>query len=58
MLLVSSLSSYAARPEGQASPFASAAVVSVDPIASNIGLDILKKGDYKRRGIEHPFFGG
>ena len=44
LLLVSSLASYAARPQGQASSFPGAAVVSVDPIASSIGIDILKKG--------------
>ncbi len=44
LLLVLSLSSYAARPEGQGASFANAAVVSVDPIASGIGVDILKKG--------------
>jgi len=44
LVIVSSLSSYAARPEGEVSSFASAAVVSVDPIASNIGIEILKEG--------------
>jgi gamma-glutamyltranspeptidase/glutathione hydrolase len=44
LLLASSLSSYPARPEGQASPYPNAAVVSVDPIASNAGVEILKKG--------------
>jgi len=48
LLLVFSLSSYAARdparPEGEGASFANAAVVSVDPIASGVGIDILKKG--------------
>src|SRR5262245_34041652 len=42
LLLVWPLSSYAA--EGQGAAFANAAVVSVEPIASGIGIDILKKG--------------
>jgi gamma-glutamyltranspeptidase/glutathione hydrolase len=44
LLLASSLSSYLARPEGQASSYPNAAVVSVDPIASNAGVEILEKG--------------
>jgi gamma-glutamyltranspeptidase/glutathione hydrolase len=45
LLLISSLSSYLARPEGQApSSYTNGAVVSVDPIASNVGVEILKKG--------------
>jgi gamma-glutamyltranspeptidase / glutathione hydrolase len=44
LLLVSSLTSYLARPEAQPSSYANAAVVSVDPIASTVGIDVLKKG--------------
>src|SRR5215510_13002011 len=43
LLLASSVSAYLARPEAQTS-YTNAAVVSVDPIASNVGIDILKKG--------------
>src|SRR5262249_2313112 len=43
LLLASSVSVYLAKPEGQAS-YANAAVVSVDPIASNVGTEVLKKG--------------
>jgi gamma-glutamyltranspeptidase/glutathione hydrolase len=44
LLLVSSLSPFPARPEAQVSPYANAAVVSVDPIASSAGIEVLKKG--------------
>src|SRR6266516_2354430 len=44
LLLASSLSSYLAKSEGQPSSYLTAAVVSVDPIASNAGIDILRKG--------------
>src|SRR5215510_690181 len=44
LLFGSSMSSHPARPEGPESSYANAAVVSVDPIASNVGIDILKKG--------------
>ena len=43
-LMLASLSLHVAAPEGQVSSFANAAVVSVDPIASNVGADILKMG--------------
>src|SRR5262249_46883174 len=43
-LLIPSWSSYTARPEGQAPPYTNGAVVSVDPIASSVGIEILKKG--------------
>src|SRR5262249_57351672 len=32
------------RPEGQAASYTNAAVVSVEPIASNVGIETLKKG--------------
>jgi gamma-glutamyltranspeptidase / glutathione hydrolase len=38
------VSTYLARPETSPASFAKAAVVSIDPIASNVGADILKKG--------------
>src|SRR5262249_49182154 len=44
LLLTTSISAYLARPEGQAASYTNAAVVSVEPIASNIGIDILKRG--------------
>src|SRR5262249_34623386 len=44
LLFGSSMSSHPARPEGPAASYTNAAVVSVDPIASNVGIDILKKG--------------
>src|SRR5215471_7593887 len=44
ILLILSLSSYRAKPEAQTSSYTNAAVVSVDPIASNVGIEILKKG--------------
>src|SRR5262252_4262046 len=43
LLFAFSVSIYLAKPEGQAS-YANAAVVSVDTIASKVGLEILKKG--------------
>jgi gamma-glutamyltranspeptidase / glutathione hydrolase len=43
LLLASSVSAYLAKPEAQGS-YTNAAVVSVDPIASNVGIEILKKG--------------
>src|ERR1044071_2324587 len=44
MLVACSLPTYMASPENAASSYTNAAVVSVDPIASNVGIDILKKG--------------
>src|SRR5262245_11035672 len=44
LLVTSSISAYLARPEAQASSYTNAAVVSVDPIASNVGIETLKKG--------------
>ena len=44
LLLVLSCSLYLAKPEVQPSSYPNAAVVSVDPIASNVGVEILKKG--------------
>src|SRR5438132_7634167 len=44
VLLLVCLSPYMARPQGEAPSFTNAAVVSVDPIASNVGLQMLKKG--------------
>src|SRR5262245_30432956 len=44
LLLALSVSVYLAKPEGQASSYTNAAIVSVDPIASNVGIEILKKG--------------
>src|SRR5262245_24233202 len=44
LLLVLFLSSYQAAPEEQVGSYANAAVVSVDPIASSAGVEILKKG--------------
>jgi gamma-glutamyltranspeptidase/glutathione hydrolase len=44
LLLVLSGSSYPAKPEGQPTSYPNSAVVSVDPIASNVGVEILKKG--------------
>jgi len=44
MLLECSLSTYMASPENAAASYTNAVVVSVDPIASNVGIDILKKG--------------
>lgn len=44
LLLVVFLSSTLAKPQGEAPSFTKAAVVSVDPIASNVGLEMLKKG--------------
>jgi gamma-glutamyltranspeptidase/glutathione hydrolase len=39
-----SVSWYLAKPESGTLSFTNAAVVSVDPIASNVGLEILKEG--------------
>jgi len=44
LLLVSTASAYLASPEVQALSYPNAAVASVDPIASNVGIEILKKG--------------
>src|SRR5262249_17909347 len=44
LLLTSSVSAYLARPEVHAPSYTNAAVVSVDPIASNVGIEVLKKG--------------
>src|SRR5262245_17084732 len=44
LLLTFSVSAYLARYGGPASSYANAAVVSVDPIASSVGIEILKKG--------------
>src|SRR5262245_37718941 len=44
VLLLTSVSAHLARPQGTASSYPNAAVVSVDPIASSVGIDILKKG--------------
>jgi gamma-glutamyltranspeptidase / glutathione hydrolase len=44
LLLTSSISAYLARPEGKVGSYTNAAVVSVDPIASNVGIETLKKG--------------
>ena len=42
--LVAAASSYLAQPETSALSFQNAVVVSVDPIASSAGLEILQKG--------------
>src|SRR5262244_1856230 len=44
LLITFSVSVYLARPEGPTSSYPNAAVVSVDPIASSVGIEILKKG--------------
>src|SRR5262245_45764450 len=44
LLLVSTASAYLASPEVQTTSYPNAAVVSVDPVASNVGVEILKKG--------------
>jgi gamma-glutamyltranspeptidase/glutathione hydrolase len=44
LLILSSSTLHLGSPPREASSYANAAVVSVDPIASNVGIDILKKG--------------
>lgn len=44
LLVVVPPSTYLAKPAAEQAAFANAAVVSVDPIASNVGVEILKKG--------------